>query len=60
MRRLIADRHNLRREDANVHYEAMAKHLDKLTIRPTSLHFDDGQSELSMEAIYPWEGMYRA
>jgi hypothetical protein len=60
MRRLIADRHNLRREDANVHYENMAKHLDKMTIRPTSLHFDDGISELSMDAIYPWEGMYRA
>jgi hypothetical protein len=60
MRRLIADRHNLRREDANVHYEAMATHLDKLTIRPSRLHFDDGKSELSMDAIYPWEGMYRA
>lgn len=60
MRRLIADRHNLRREDANVHYENMAKHLDKMTIRPTSLHFDDGVSELSMDPIYPWEGMYRA
>lgn len=60
MRRLIADRHNLRREDANVHYEAMATHLDKLTIRPSLLHFDDGKSELSMDAIYPWEGMYRA
>jgi hypothetical protein len=57
---LIADRHNLRREDANVHYEAMATHLDKLTIRPSRLHFDDGKSELSMDAIYPWEGMYRA
>ena len=60
MKRLIADRHNLRREDANVHYENMAKHLDKMTIRPTNLHFDDGQDELSTDPIYPWEGMYRA
>ncbi len=60
MKRLIADRHNLRREDANVHYENMAKHLDKMSIRASNLHFDNGQDELSTDAIYPWEGMYRA
>lgn len=56
--RVERDRADLRRGDANFHYENMAQWKDRLKIPADRLHFDDGQSELNAAPIFDWRVVY--
>lgn len=58
MARLQRDRANLRRGDANFHYDNMRQWSDRLRIDPSALHLDDGTSELNPEPIFNWRDIY--
>jgi glycosyltransferase involved in cell wall biosynthesis len=58
VRRLNKDRAGLSRQGNNWHYENMKTHLDKLLIPASSLHYDDGQSELDPDPIFNWRAIY--
>jgi hypothetical protein len=57
-RRLNKDRAGLERQGVNWHYNNMQAHTDKLLIPATSLHFDDGLSELNPEPVFNWRSIY--
>jgi glycosyltransferase involved in cell wall biosynthesis len=56
--RVLRDRAGLRRGNLNFHYENMCRRLDALGIPATSLHRDDGVSELNPEPIFDWRQIY--
>ncbi len=56
--RLLRDRADLRRGDANYHYDNMKHNMDRLEIAPQELHYDDGRSELNPEPIFNWRSIY--
>jgi hypothetical protein len=57
-RRVLSDRAGLRRGDMNFHYEHMGRDLASLRIPASSLHFDDGVSELDPEPVFDWRRIY--
>jgi glycosyltransferase involved in cell wall biosynthesis len=57
-RRVLADRAGLRRGGMNFHYEHMRRDLASLRIPASSLHFDDGVSELDPEPVFDWRRIY--
>ncbi|MFT4063186.1 hypothetical protein [Paraburkholderia sp.] len=59
-RRLDKDRADLRRGNANFHYDNMKKNRNVLHIDASMLHFDDGKSELSVEPKFNWRNVYGA
>jgi glycosyltransferase involved in cell wall biosynthesis len=56
--RVLRDRAGLRRGNMNFHYDNMRRHLDSLRIPASSLHYDDGVSELNLDPIFDWQGIY--
>lgn len=58
-RRLEHDRADLARDGHNVHYQIMQGHMDRLTIAPEHLHYDDGRKELSTDVVFDWLKVYR-
>jgi hypothetical protein len=58
IRRLEKDRANLERHGNNWHYNHMKSIFEKLLIPASSLHFDDGRSELNPEPIFNWRAIY--
>ena len=58
VKRLNKDRAGLARQGNNWHYDNMKTHLAKLLIPASSLHFDDGHSELNPEPIFNWRAIY--
>jgi hypothetical protein len=56
--RLSRDRADLRRGDANFHYENMASWQDRLQIEPAQLHYDDFHNELNPDPIFDWRRIY--
>ncbi|HVO64007.1 MAG TPA: glycosyltransferase family 2 protein [Terriglobales bacterium] len=58
LNRIYRDRAGLRRGDSNYHYENLKVRVDELTIAPDRLHYDDGVSELNLEAVFDWRSIY--
>ena len=58
MRKRIAGRVGLTRGGQNTHFDYMAEHLDRMTIQPELLHFDDGRGELNLDPIFDWNQIY--
>ena len=56
--RILRDRAGLRRGPLNFHYENMLQRLDSLQIPATSLHFDDGITDLDPDPIFDWREIY--
>ena len=56
--RVLHDRAGLRRGALNVHYENMARRLKSLDIPASTLHFDDGLSELDPDPVFDWSRIY--
>lgn len=56
--RVFRDRADLRRGDANYHYENMRLRLENLEIPAEQLHYDDGRSELNLNPIFNWRSVY--
>jgi hypothetical protein len=58
LNRIYRDRAGIRRGDSNYHYENLKLHIDRLAIAPEKLHYDDGVSDLNMDAIFDWRKIY--
>ena len=56
--RLLKDRSNLRRGGENYHYDNMKLNIDRLTISPEQLHYDDGRSDLAPSPVFNWRSIY--
>jgi hypothetical protein len=56
--RLLKDRSNLRRGGENYHYDNMKLNIDRLTISPEQLHYDDGRSDLDPSPVFNWRSIY--
>jgi glycosyltransferase involved in cell wall biosynthesis len=56
--RVLRDRAGLRRGEKNFHYDNMARRLESLRIPASTLHFDDGVSELDPDPIFDWREIY--
>ncbi len=56
--RLLRDRASLRRGGDNYHYDNMKLNVDRLTIRPDQLHYDDGLSDLDPSPAFNWRSIY--
>ncbi|MDG6093595.1 glycosyltransferase family 2 protein [Acetobacter sp. AN02] len=57
-RRLEKDRAGLERDGANYHYENMKRAEQRLIIPPSSLHLDDGVSDLDPSPVFNWREIY--
>jgi hypothetical protein len=57
IRRIEVDRADLRRGEANYHYEKMGAWPERLRIAPESLHVDHG-GELVQDAVFDWRHVY--
>jgi glycosyltransferase involved in cell wall biosynthesis len=58
IRRINKDRAGLQRGSSNFHYNNMAAGLDRLTVPPGLLHFDNGISDLDPTVKYNWRDIY--
>ncbi len=56
--RLLKDRAELRRGGDNYHYDNMKLNMDRLTISPDCLHYDDGHAELDPTPAFNWRSIY--
>jgi Glycosyl transferase family 2 len=56
--RVLRDRAGLRRGNMNFHYDNMRHHLESLRIPATSLHYDDGGSDLNLDPIFDRHEVY--
>jgi len=59
LRRILVDRAGIQRGTENLHYAAMARKLDGLSIDSRRLHFDDGVRDLHSAVTYDWKSLYR-
>ena len=60
LRRLNKDRADLERDGANYHYNNMKLAMEQhnMLVDPSSLHVDDGSSELDHTVTYNWRNIY--
>jgi hypothetical protein len=56
--RVLRDRAGLRRGNMNFHYDNMKGRLESLRIPASSLHYDDGVSDLNLDPIFDWREIY--
>jgi hypothetical protein len=56
--RLFKDRSGLLRGGSNYHYENMKLNVERLTIGPDQLHYDDGRSDLDPVPVFDWRSIY--
>jgi len=58
LKRITKDRAGMQRGNAIAYYNLMNTWQERLIVDPSSLHFDDGRSELSADPIFNWRYVY--